>query len=67
MMVTVYSKKGKRRHLVDSTKYKKVSRSRSLCGMPGSKYWIPMAVYFYGINWTLCKKCAKATSDAGGK
>jgi len=56
----VYSKKGNRRHLVDADKYKSVSKSKSLCGKTGRNYWIPDAVYFYGMNWKICKKCAKA-------
>lgn len=65
--VEVYSKRGKRRHLVDADRYKSVSRSTSLCGKSGKDYWIPNALYFYGCEWSLCKKCEKVIKDLGLK
>lgn len=58
--VDVYSKNSEVRHLVDADKYTIVSRSRCLCGLSGKSVWIPDAVYFYGINWKLCKKCKRS-------
>lgn len=56
-LITVYSRKGKRRHLVDANKYEFVSESKSLCGMEGSNYWIPNAYYWHGEKFPMCKKC----------
>lgn len=58
-LVEVYSKRGKRRHLVDADRYTRVSRSRSLCGKTGKDYWIPNMVYFYGVHWQMCKECER--------
>lgn len=55
----VYSHKGQRRHLVDADRYTTVSRSKSLCGKTGKDYWIPDAVYYYGMKWKMCKACQK--------
>lgn len=57
--VPVYSKNSEVQHLVDTRKYTKVSCSRSLCGLRGGKsYWVPDAVYYIGMKWPVCKKCA---------
>jgi hypothetical protein len=55
--VQVYERKKKRVHLVNADKYERVSTSKSLCGIDGSKYWIPDAIYWHGENYPMCKKC----------
>ncbi len=58
-LVAVYAHRGQRRHLVDANKYKRVSKSTSLCGKTGKDYWIPNAIYYIGMTWPMCKKCEK--------
>lgn len=55
----VYARKGKRRHLVDTRLYSKVSESKSLCGKTGKDYFIPDAAYYIGQTWRMCAKCRK--------
>ena len=55
------SRKGKIRHFIDADKYKRVSRSKALCGKPGKELIIFNAVYFnYKYCYPkVCKKCDK--------
>jgi hypothetical protein len=46
-------------HLIDRGKYKRVSKSKTLCGLTGKQVRQPMAAWFGGAPWCeICKKKA---------
>jgi hypothetical protein len=64
-LVTVGSKKGKKRHLVDADKYNRLSRSKALCGISGSALIQFDAAYFnYELVYPIMCKACQAKKDA---
>ena len=59
------SRKGKIRHFIDTDKYDRVSKSKSLCGKAGKDLIRYNAVFFnYEVAFpNCCKKCSKIIQD----
>jgi len=55
--IPVYTRTTNATHLVDSTKYKRVSRSKTLCGLPGKKMWKPDAAFWRSEK--ICTRCLR--------
>jgi hypothetical protein len=62
-LVTVGSRRGTIRHFVDADKYKRLSRSKALCGISGGKLIMFDAVFFnYELMYPkMCKACKAAS------
>lgn len=64
-LITVGSRRGKTRHYIDADRYSRVSRSKALCGTPGSKLIMFDAVFFnYELVYPkMCAKCQAASEE----
>ena len=61
---SVYTKTTNTAHLVDGRKYKRVSKSRTLCGFRGKKVWQPTALY-WAVD-RVCLRCLKKSKEQYG-
>jgi hypothetical protein len=59
-LITVGSKKGKKRHFVDCDKYQRLSKSKAVCGVAGKDLINYNAAFFNyeAVYPIMCKKCA---------